>query len=63
MDFNNNQSIPENNSVNQTNNNYSNDNQANGMATASLVLGILAIISICCVFGSYVFGGIAITLA
>lgn len=38
-------------------------NKQNTMVTASLVLGILAVISICCVYGSYIFGGIAITLA
>jgi hypothetical protein len=58
MDYNNN-TPPINNQVN--NNNYGN-NQPNGMATAALVLGILAIVSICCVYGSYIFGGIAITL-
>lgn len=59
MDYNNN-TPPINNQVNN-NNNYGN-NQPNGMATAALVLGILAIVSICCVYGSYIFGGIAITL-
>lgn len=44
------------------NHNYYNTNQPNSMATAALILGILAIISICCVYGSYLFGGIAITL-
>lgn len=59
MDFNN-STPPVNNQVN--NNNYYNNNQPNGMATAALVLGILAVVSICCVYGSYLFGGIAITL-
>lgn len=58
MDFNNN-TPPVNN---QVNNNYSSSNQPNPMATAALVLGILAVISICCIYGSYLFGGIAITL-
>lgn len=61
MDNNNNDSFTGNSPV--VNNNYYNNNQPNSMATASLVLGILAIISICCVYGSYLFGGIAITLA
>jgi hypothetical protein len=60
MDYNNNEPDSGTNPV--LNNNYYNTNQPNGMATAALVLGILAIISICCVYGSYLFGGIAITL-
>lgn len=60
MDYNNNEPNSGNNPV--LNNNYYNSNQPNAMATAALVLGILAIISICCVYGSYLFGGIAITL-
>lgn len=59
MDYNNNEPISENISVQ---NNNDNSNKSNGMATASLVLGILAVISICCVYGSYIFGSIAITL-
>ncbi|KAB1434545.1 DUF4190 domain-containing protein [Candidatus Galacturonibacter soehngenii] len=61
MDNNNHDSFTGNSPV--VNNNYYNHNQPNSMATAALVLGILAIISICCVYGSYLFGGIAITLA
>lgn len=60
MDYNNNEIPPVNNQVN--NNNLYTNNQPNGMATASLILGILAVVSICCVYGSYLFGGIAITL-
>lgn len=59
MDYNNNDMPPINN---QANNNFYSNNQPNGMATAALVLGILAIVSFCCIYGSYIFGGIAITL-
>jgi hypothetical protein len=59
MDYNNNEIPPVNN---QANNNFYSNNQPNGMATAALVLGILAIVSLCCIYGSYIFGGIAITL-
>ncbi|MFA9377727.1 MAG: hypothetical protein ACERKZ_13345 [Lachnotalea sp.] len=58
MDYNNNEIPPATNQVH-----YNNTNQPNRMASASLVLGILAIVSICCIYGSYIFGGIAITLA
>lgn len=60
MDYNNNDFQPADNQVN--NNNYHSGSQPNGMATAALVLGILSIISICCIYGSYIFAGIAITL-
>jgi hypothetical protein len=60
MDYNNNNVPPVNPQVN--NNNYYNHNQPNGMATAALVLGIISFITFCCIFGSYLFGGIAITL-
>ncbi len=60
MDYNNNEIPPVNNQVNH--NNFYSNNQPNKMATAALVLGILAIVSICCIYGSYIFGGIAITL-
>jgi hypothetical protein len=60
MDYNNNEIPPVNNQVNH--NNYYSNNQPNAMATAALVLGILAIVSVCCIYGSYIFGGIAITL-
>lgn len=60
MDYNNNEIPPVNNQANH--NNFYSNNQPNGMATAALVLGILAIVSICCIYGSYIFGGIAITL-
>jgi hypothetical protein len=65
MDYNNNETMPGNKPVdhNANDSNYYNGNQPNGMATASLVLGILAIISLCCIYGSYIFGGIGITLA
>lgn len=58
MDYNNNGPDLDNNPVNYNNNTA----KTNGMATAALVLGILAIVSICCVYGSYILGGIAITL-
>lgn len=60
MDYNNNEPVSGNGPV--INNNYYHNNQPNSMATAALVLGILAIISICSVYGSYIFGGISITL-
>lgn len=34
----------------------------NAMATAALIMGILAIVSVCCVYGSWIFGSIGITL-
>ncbi|WP_099466764.1 DUF4190 domain-containing protein [Konateibacter massiliensis] len=60
MDYNNNEPASENTPVPTSN--YYDKNEPNGMATATLVLGILAIVSICCVYGSYIFGGIAIAL-
>ncbi len=34
----------------------------NGLATGALVLGILSVVSVCCIYGSWIFGGIGITL-
>lgn len=68
MDNNNyNEPAPDSNQI-QNNNNYKNsiDNSGvsnNSLAMASFILGVMAVASICCIAGSYIFGSIAIVLA
>lgn len=36
---------------------------SNGLAAAALICSILSIVSVCCLYGAFVFGGLAITFA
>ena len=38
-------------------------NASNGMAVAALICSILSIVSVCCLYGAFVFGGLAIIFA
>ena len=39
------------------------ENASNGMAVAALICSILSIVSVCCLYGAFVFGGLAIIFA
>lgn len=38
-------------------------NASNGLAVAALICSILSIVSVCCLYGAFVFGGLAIIFA
>lgn len=42
---------------------HQNRQPANGLATASLVMGILAVVTTCCCYGGLIFGGLGILFA
>lgn len=37
-------------------------NASNGLAVAALICSVLSIVSVCCLYGAFVFGGLAIIL-
>ena len=38
-------------------------NASNGLAVAALICSVLSIVSVCCLYGAFVFGGLAIIFA
>ena len=51
---------------NQQDPNYHNSapgNASNGLAAAALICSILSIVSVCCLYGAFIFGGLAIIFA
>lgn len=51
---------------NQQDPNYRNPapgNASNGLAVAALICSILSIVSVCCLYGAFIFGGLAIIFA
>lgn len=57
---------PWNDSQNQKDSFYRNPapgNASNGLAAAALICSILSIVSVCCLYGAFIFGGLAIIFA